>query len=284
MIVATLGSAMMYYITTQSVDVNTKPPGSLYYSETTFSPNAAGTGSGTAGVFHQPVARVKPLASQKFRGVVRQRYDYSCGSAALTTLLRGYMGVNVNEKQTMNGLLRFGERERIVKRRSFSLLDMKRFVTALGMKSGGFKGTIKDLKELDKPVIVPISYAGFKHFVVYKGYKDGRIFVADPALGNISFMENRFADVWDDNTLFMITPPDNNPAKNFLTISENDMRVVEDATINFHAFDRILIPEIREERLIDKASTLRKVIDSDPNSATHNQPISVPMRLYYRRK
>lgn len=284
MIVATLGSAMIYYITTQSADVNPKPPSALYYSETTFSPNPAGTGSGTVGAFHQPMVRVAPLAAQKFRGVVRQRYDYSCGSAALTTLLRGYLGVNVNEKQTMDGLLRFGERERIIKRRSFSLLDMKRFATALGLKSGGFKGSIDDLKKLDNPVIVPISYAGFKHFVVYKGYKDGRVFVADPALGNISFMESRFADVWDDNTLFMITPPENNPAKNWLTINDNDMRVVEDATVNLHAFERVVLPELREERLADRAQTLRKVIDSDPKSANYNKPISVPLRLYYRRK
>ena len=32
----------------------------------------------------------------------------------------------------MEGLLRFGETERIVERRGFSLLDMKRLVTALG--------------------------------------------------------------------------------------------------------------------------------------------------------
>lgn len=284
MIVATLGSAMIYYITTQTVDVNPKQPGAIYYSETTFSPNFAGTGVGTTGVFYQPVARVMPLSQQKFRGVVRQQYDYSCGSAALTTLLRGYLGINVNEKKTMNGLIRFGERERIIKRRSFSLLDMKRFVSALGLKSGGFKGSMDDLKNLDKPVIVPISYAGFKHFVVYKGYKDGRIFVADPALGNISFMENRFAEVWDDNTLFMITPPEGSKAKNWLTISDNDMRVVEDATINFHAFDRILLPEFREEQMADRALSIRKVLDADPNSPNYNQPISVPMRLYYKRK
>ncbi|MCP6210315.1 hypothetical protein NL405_28345, partial [Klebsiella pneumoniae] len=68
----------------------------------------------------------------------------------------------------MNGLMRYGEYDRIVERRSFSLLDMKRFVTALGYNSGGFKGQFSDLTKLDKPAIVPIAYAGFKHFVVFK--------------------------------------------------------------------------------------------------------------------
>lgn len=49
---------------------------------------------------------------------------------------------------------------------------------------------------------MPISYAGFKHFVVYKAYKDGRVYVADPALGNISFDEGRFKEIWDNNTLW----------------------------------------------------------------------------------
>ncbi len=62
--------------------------------------------------------------------------------------------------------MRYGEYNRIVERRSFSLLDMKRFVTALGYSSGGYRGELKDLKALDKPAIVPIAYAGFKHFVV----------------------------------------------------------------------------------------------------------------------
>lgn len=284
MIVATLGSAMVFYITTQSVDVNPKPLGAMYYAEHSASVDPAGINVSIPHILHQPAATVSPLVQKKFRGVVRQQYDYSCGSAALTTLLRGYLGVNVNEQQTMNGLLQFGERERIIKRRSFSLLDMKRFVTALGLNSGGFKGSVEDLKGLDKPVIVPISYAGFKHFVVYKGYKDGRIFVADPALGNISFMESSFEKAWDDNTLFMITPPEDNKAKNWLKISDDDMRVVEDATIDFHAFDRVMLPQYREEQLADYARTLRKVLDADPKSSTYQQPISIPMRLYYRRK
>ena len=171
---------------------------------------------------------------QKFRGVVRQAFDYSCGSAALTTLLDGYVGLQLTERQTMNGLLNYGERERIIERRAFSLLDMKRFVAALGLDSGGFKGDMQDLKELDKPVIVLISYGGFDHFVVYKGYKDGRVFVADPALGNISFKENRFAEVWD-KTLFMINPGPNVKTLDLLAVDEDDLRIVEDSTVNYHA-------------------------------------------------
>lgn len=80
--------------------------------------------------------RVEPLVEQKFRNIVRQAYDYSCGSAALTTVLNFYLGRTLSERQVMEGLLHYGESERIVERRAFSMLDMKRLVTALGYPSG----------------------------------------------------------------------------------------------------------------------------------------------------
>ena len=131
--------------------------------------------------------RVEPLVEQKYRNIVRQAYDYSCGSAALTTVLNYYLGRTLSERQVMEGLLHYGESERIVQRRAFSMLDMKRLVTALGYPSGGFRATIDDLKDLDHPAIVPIEHAGFKHFVVLRTIRDGRVYIADPAVGNMSF-------------------------------------------------------------------------------------------------
>ena len=41
-----------------------------------------------------------------FRTVVRQRYDFSCGSAALATLLRHHYGRDVTEADVFNQILR----------------------------------------------------------------------------------------------------------------------------------------------------------------------------------
>ncbi|MDF1763735.1 MAG: C39 family peptidase [Oleibacter sp.] len=181
------------------------------------------------------VVNVTPLAVQKYKNVVRQAYDYSCGSAALTTLLNFYLGRNFQERQVMEGLLRFGETERIVQRRGFSMLDMKRLVTALGHPSGGFKAEASDLAELDHPAIAPIEYAGFKHFVVIKSVYNGRVYVADPALGNISFTLSRFLDVWDGNVLFIVFPNGHQPASG-LELQEADMRFVSDYIIAENSF------------------------------------------------
>ncbi len=278
MFIITLGSALIYHFATEAMDVANKPAGSIYYSEVADSRNNSFT------KFHQTPVQTKPAIEQQFRGIVKQAYDYSCGSAALTTLLNGYIGEKLNERQTMDGLMRYGEYDRIVERRSFSLLDMKRFVTALGYSSGGYKGKFSDLVALDKPAIVPIAYAGFKHFVVFKTYKDGRVFVADPALGNLSFSADHFQEIWDNNTLFIIEPPQGRELPGLLTLQESDMRIVEDSVIDRFAFVDVRYPTLMMEKNADRASTMRRVLDDDPKSDTYLKPIDVSMRLYYKRK
>lgn len=272
-----LGSALMYYFTTQAFEIEKKPEGTVYYTETLDSRHPSFTRN------HRESVQIQPAVVDQFRGIVRQAYDYSCGSAALTTLLNGYGGLHLNEQQTMSGLLQYGEYQRIIERRSFSLLDMKRFVTALGLNSGGYRGEFSDLITLKQPAIIPITYAGFKHFVVYKAYKDGRVYVADPAIGNISFDAIRFQEIWDNNTLFIVDIPQQYQ-KNFLALKDADMRHVEDATVNHYALADIQFPLQKLEKIADKASTMRRVMDTDPHSDTYNQPITTYMRLYYKRK
>lgn len=278
MFIITLGSALIYHFATEALQVADKPAGSVYYTEVTDSRYHS------YGKYHQNPVQVNPAIEQQFRGIVKQAYDYSCGSAALTTLLNGYIGEKLTEQQTMNGLLRYGEYDRIVERRSFSLLDMKRFVTALGYNSGGFKGQFSDLTKLDKPAIVPIAYAGFKHFVVFKAYRDGRVFIADPALGNLSFSAAHFQEIWDNNTLFIIDPPVGRELPGLLALQESDMRIVEDSMIDRFAFVDVRYPTLMMEKNADRAATMRRVLDDDPKSDNYQKPIDTYMRLYYKRK
>ena len=274
-----VGSALMYYFAKESLDLKEKPVGTVHYTETLDSRNDSFTR------MHREQIKIKPAIEDQFRGIVRQAYDYSCGSAALTTLLNGYVnvGTTLTEQQVMNGLLKFGETEKIVERRSFSLLDMKRFVAAVGLESGGYKGEFSDLVKQGQPAIVPISYAGFKHFVVFKGYKNGRVYVADPALGNISFDETRFKEVWENNTLFLINvAPEQR--KNLLAIQDADLRHVDDATVNRFAFVNVQYPQQYMEKIADKASTIRLDKNRNENSKNYGQSNYNFLRLYYKNK
>ena len=267
----------MYYFAKESFELKEKPVGTVHYTETLDSRNDSFTR------MHRESVKIKPAIEDQFRGIVRQAYDYSCGSAALTTLLNGYVGTQLTEQQTMNGLLKFGETEKIIERRSFSLLDMKRFIAAVGLESGGYKGEFSDLVKQGQPAIVPISYAGFKHFVVFKAYKDGRVYVADPALGNISFDEVRFQEIWENNTLFLINvAPEQR--KNLLALQDSDLRHVEDATVNRYALVDIQYPQFYMEKIADKASTIRLDKNMNEESESYGKSNYNFLRLYYKSK
>lgn len=274
-----LGSALIYYAATEAFDIKKKPAEAVYYTETLDSRNDSFTR------MHRETVQVKPAIIDQFRGIVHQAYDYSCGSAALTTLLNGYTNLNatLTEQQVMDGLMKFGETDKIVERRSFSLLDMKRFVSAIGFESGGYRGEFSDLVKQGQPAIVPISYAGFKHFVVFKAYKNGRVYVADPALGNISFDEVRFKEIWENNTLFLINvAPENR--KNLLALQDSDMRHVEDATVNRYALVSMQYPQFYMDKIADKASTIRLDKNMNEESDSYGDLNYNFLRLYYKNK
>lgn len=167
----------------------------------------------------------KTLKSIRDQGLVRQKYDYSCGSAALTTVLNYYLGLNLDESKVMNGLLSYGEKEKIIQRKGFSLADMKRFVSALGYKSGGFKGEFNDLKALTQPAIVPIHYGDFKHFVVLRDVVGSRVFIADPAFGNLTLTSEEFLKLWDNNVLFLVYA-DESKRVSGLELSQKDLSFI----------------------------------------------------------
>ncbi len=167
---------------------------------------------------------VKPLSEFKDRNIVRQEFDYSCGSAALATLLNHYLGERFNEQQVIQGLMQYGEVEKIQERRAFSLLDMKRFVEVLGYKGGGFKAEFDDLKALDKPAVVPIEFMGYRHFVVYRGVYGDHVFLADPYLGNTSYTTKRFKEMWAQSIVFIVSRDE--LRFNAMALDEQDLRII----------------------------------------------------------
>jgi predicted double-glycine peptidase len=223
MIVLLFASIISYTMLTEFLEVTPQPKGMVHFQ----------TGFGNDKVRLKQT--IEPLTELRFNNVIRQAYDYSCGSAALTTLLDYYLGRNFQERQVMEGLLQFGDAEKIAARRGFSLLDMKRLVTALGHPSGGFRAAEEDLIKLDHPAIAPIEYAGFKHFVVVRAVKDGHVYIADPSLGNISFTMKRFLEVWDRNVLFIVFPNGHKPVGG-LELRNDDLRVIDERTFTQLAY------------------------------------------------
>lgn len=182
------------------------------------------------------------------RNIVMQTYDYSCGSAALATLLNFHLGEEFTERQVIQGLMAHGNPESIQQRRAFSLLDMKRFVDALGYQGGGYRAEFKNLMELDVPVILPIEVWGYKHFVVFQGIFDNRVFLADPWLGHSSYPVGIFEEMWTQKVIFMAEAKDR-PTRNLLALSREDMRYIDEDMILWTLFPpQPLHQEISPER------------------------------------
>lgn len=170
---------------------------------------------------------VTPVSDAIHACMLKQNYDYSCGSAALGTLLNYYLGENFTEKNIIHGLMEYGDKEQIKNLRAFSLWDMQQFVEALGYRSGGYNAEISDLMNQDLwPCIVPIELFGYRHFVVLKGIHKGHVFVADPWRGNSSYTVKQFEKIWYNSILFRIEPK---YAKETtcLSLTEKDLRIID---------------------------------------------------------
>ncbi|MBW2637094.1 MAG: C39 family peptidase [Deltaproteobacteria bacterium] len=198
--------------------------------------------------------KVRPLTEFRDENIVKQEHDYSCGSAALATLMKYYLGEDLTETQVINGLFHYGDRNQIEKRRAFSLLDMKRFVSVLGYNVAGYTAEIDDLRSLGMPCIIPINVFQYKHFVVFKGIYQDHVFLADPYLGNTSYTLDMFEDIWYRNVVFMVTNAGNE--LDLLLLKDDDLRIVD-----FDMTERAL-EEVNPRSLITDE---RKLLESTNN-------------------
>ena len=174
---------------------------------------------------------VRPLTEIQNDRLIKQSYDYSCGSSALAALLKFQFGEDLTEKQVIHGLLRYGDVEKIQARRAFSLLDMKKFVTKLGYKGIGYKANIDDLTTLKQPGIIPIKLFGYRHFTVLKGIFKNHIFLVDPWRGHSSYTLDEFKQMWFNNVVFIVYPEKGQKQFHALQLKEEDLRFIEEDAI-----------------------------------------------------
>jgi len=128
------------------------------------------------------VGSVMSLKELRFRGTVRQRYDFSCGAAAIATLLSNHYERPTEETEVFDEMFRLGDQQQITDV-GFSLLDMKRFLVSHGYQAEGFGISLAEIEKAGVPVIALIEVRGYKHFVVVKGISPEQVLIGDPALG-----------------------------------------------------------------------------------------------------
>jgi len=103
-------------------------------------------------------------------------------------------------------MLRISDADTVVKN-GFSMLDMRNYVETLGLRGRGFRVDYSALRQLKIPVITLLDVNGYLHFVVVRKAIDGRVFVADPALGNRIIKEEDFAANWNGLVFAIVGRP-----------------------------------------------------------------------------
>ena len=167
---------------------------------------------------------IQSMRERKFADLVQQKTDFSCGAAALATILRQAYWLDVNEEQIIEGMLAHSDQD-LVRVQGFSMLDMKRYVESIGMRARGYRVAPQTLSEIRIPVVVLLDIRGYKHFVVMQKVHEGWVYIGDPVLGHKRYKVDDFVKGWNgiifavigqgyDKTNALLDPPMPLTAKN----------------------------------------------------------------------
>jgi predicted double-glycine peptidase len=137
--------------------------------------------------------------------VVKQKFDYSCGSAALETLMKYYFEDDVPEKTIIDSAVADLKPVEVADRvlNGLSLLDLQKAAQKLGYQAEGVKLSIEVLPELEGPILIHVIHDGYRHFTVLRGIRQDRVFLADPSQGNIRIPIREFAEEWTGACLIL---------------------------------------------------------------------------------
>ncbi len=138
--------------------------------------------------------------------IVMQERDYSCGAAALATLIRYHWEEPVTETQIIKAVDKMLTPEEMQDRikKGLSITDLRRVAVKLGYLSTIGKVKFEKLEESKIPVVVGIVVNGFDHFVVFRGTDDRFVYLSDPARGHVREPIAEFKKQWQKNAILIV--------------------------------------------------------------------------------
>lgn len=172
---------------------------------------------------------VRSMLERKFLTVIKQQYDFSCGSAALSSLLSYHYNLPTPELRSFQGMWYGGDQAQI-RRAGFSMLDMKRFLETRSILANGFQVPLEKIVEVGIPGIVLIDVNGYKHFVVLKGVTGTEVLLGDPASGITAMRQEDFLTAW--NGIFFVITQGPALAKPFFN-AQRDWKLINRARVTY---------------------------------------------------
>lgn len=138
----------------------------------------------------------------RHEAVVMQEHDYSCGAAALATLMSYYFDDPISEKTLLDFAQEIADIDpRELETKGLSLLNLKQLAEARGYRAMGIKLSSEQLGQLTGPILIHYRPKGYEHFAVFKGIKNGRVYIADPIHGNVRMSLEAFTADWEGTAL-----------------------------------------------------------------------------------
>jgi predicted double-glycine peptidase len=161
------------------------------------------TSMGTGGI--RTEHPVKSWVDFRDQNVVIQRYDYSCGAAALATIMQYYFEDSVTEEEILARIIGPMTDDDLLDREKngLSLLDLKKCAEQMGYQAAAVRLNYGNIRLLKGPVLIHLVREDYKHFAVLKGSNGDRIYLADPSRGNIRMSVDRFSEEWSGIALVL---------------------------------------------------------------------------------
>jgi uncharacterized protein len=132
---------------------------------------------------------VRHWKSMRDDGITKQDKDFSCGAAALATLLNGFYGQSLTEESILKALDK-GDK-------SASFEDMAKAMSQFGFRATGYATNYEQLSQLKRPVVVYLKHEKNDHFSVIRGIDKDSVWLADSSLGNRRYTKSQFLEMWD---------------------------------------------------------------------------------------
>lgn len=149
----------------------------------------------------------------RYQSVVGQTTDFTCGPAALATLLTHYYGTPVSEQTfTERSVADMQARGKEVTE-GLTMLSLKNALSAEAITSDGYRLDIDQLRQVMEtglPVVANVQYPK-GHYYLVLGLDDHSVLLADPSWGVRSQPIENFLNAW--NGVVLIPQPNETQAE-----------------------------------------------------------------------
>lgn len=143
----------------------------------------------------------------RYSGVIGQTSDFTCGPAAIATLLTHYYGQPVSEKSvTERSVVDMQSRGKAVTE-GLTLLSLRNVLSQESVAGSGYKLTLEQLRGVmaqGLPVVANVVYPK-GHYYLVLAVDDQNVLLADPSWGVRSQPLDNFLNAW--NGVVLIPQP-----------------------------------------------------------------------------